>query len=106
MEFIDSVLTLTSAVISVPSGTASLTDCGIIPALVSTVALDSQMAQKKSSMGKEIGEGEDSSYSESLLKFITAQVIQILEGAIMTHNGALTAFHELKGVDVLIRRGR
>ena len=104
LEFIDSVLTLTSAVISVPSGTASLTDCGIIPALVSTVALDSQMAQKKSSMGKEIGEGEDSSYSESLLKFITAQVIQILEGAIVTHNGALTAFHELKGVDVLIRR--
>ena len=39
-----------------------------------------------------------------MLKFISAQAIQILEGAIVTHNGALTAFHELKGVDILVQR--
>eukprot|EP00571_Detonula_confervacea_P003423 CAMPEP_0172329052 /NCGR_PEP_ID=MMETSP1058-20130122/60671_1 /TAXON_ID=83371 /ORGANISM="Detonula confervacea, Strain CCMP 353" /LENGTH=4507 /DNA_ID=CAMNT_0013046199 /DNA_START=90 /DNA_END=13614 /DNA_ORIENTATION=- len=110
LEFIDSVLTLTSAVISVPSGTASLTDCGIIPALVSTIALDSQMAKKSqteessspfctSTSGK-----DEESYSDSLLKFISAQAIQILEGAIVTHNSALSAFHELKGVDILVQR--
>mmetsp|Transcript_9044 Transcript_9044/g.11092 ORF Transcript_9044/g.11092 Transcript_9044/m.11092 type:complete len:4662 (-) Transcript_9044:66-14051(-) len=93
LEFIDAVLTLTSAVVSVPSGTAALTDCGLIPALVSTVALDSH---DDSAM--------ESGYSECLMKFITAQAIQILEGAIVTHTSALTAFHDLLGVDILVRR--
>ncbi len=44
------------------------------------------------------------SYSDCLLKFISAQTIQILEGFIVTHGGALSAFHELRGVDVLVRR--
>jgi len=108
LEFIDSILTLTSAVISVPSGTASLTDCGIIPALVSTIALDGQMARRllpgDHVDGTNDSEEEEESYSVSLLKFISAQAIQILEGAIVTHNSALSAFHELKGVDILIQR--
>ena len=109
LEFIDSVLTLTSAVISVPTGTASLTDCGIIPALVSTIALDGQMARR--SLQAETASpfctssaGNEESYSDCLLKFISAQAIQILEGAIVTHNHALSAFHELKGVDILVQR--
>jgi hypothetical protein len=142
LEFIDSVLTLTSAVISVPSGTASLTDCGIIPALVSTIALDGQMARRSLSLQAEavLGKNEDDprlstsvsspfitatatttaataitnstsnttkdeeSYSDCLLKFISAQAIQILEGAIVTHTSALSAFHDLKGVDILVQR--
>jgi hypothetical protein len=110
LEFIDSVLTLTSAVISVPTGTAALTDCGIIPALVSTIALDSQIVQKRTGGNSETSlfvagnDGGKESYSECLLKYITAQVIQILEGAIVTHNNALSAFHELKGVDILVQR--
>lgn len=107
LEFIDSILTLTSAVISVPSGTASLTDCGIIPALVSTIALDGQMARRLLPGDNVYGTNdseEEESYSVSLLKFISAQAIQILEGAIVTHNSALSAFHELKGVDILIQR--
>jgi len=102
LEFIDAVLTLTSTVISVPSGTSALTDCGIIPALVSTIALDSQMT--KNSNNSPSMEANEESYSSSLLKFITAQAIQILEGAIVTHTNALSAFHELKGVDVLVQR--
>ena len=109
LEFIDSVLTLTSAVISVPTGTASLTDCGIIPALVSTIALDGQMARR--SLQAETASpfctssaGNEESYSDCLMKFISAQAIQILEGAIVTHNHALSAFHELKGVDILVQR--
>ena len=48
--------------------------------------------------------GSEESYSDSLMKFISAQAIQILEGAIVTHNNALSAFHELKGVDILVQR--
>ena len=47
---------------------------------------------------------EEESYADILLKFISAQAIQILEGAIVTHSGVLSAFHELKGVDILVRR--
>ena len=108
LEFIDAVLTLTSAVVSVPSGTAALTDCGIIPALVSTIALDSQIAQKTTiheSPFYDASKGSsEESYSDCLLKFISAQAIQILEGAIVTHNNALAAFHELHGVDILVQR--
>ena len=111
LEFIDSVLTLTSAVVSVPSGTTALTDCGIIPALVSTIALDSQIVQKRTAGGisSSLFVGSDDndekeSYSECVLKYITAQAIQILEGAIVTHTNALSAFHELKGVDILVQR--
>lgn len=103
LEFIDAVLTLTSAVISVPSGTSALTDCGIIPALVSTIALDSQMMNNSKKRSPFVGANEDS-YSDCLLKFISAQAIQILEGAIVTHTNALSAFHELKGVEVLVQR--
>jgi hypothetical protein len=141
LEFTDSILTLTSAVISVPSGTASLTDCGIIPALVSTISLEGRMARRSLSVQEELREDssdgtklstplsqafiyalsataataavansfsiadkEEESYSDCLLKFISAQAIQILEGAIVTHNSALSAFHELKGVDILAQR--
>ena len=96
-EFIDTVLTLTSAVVSVPSGTAALTECGLIPALVSTVALDLQMSQIST-------ENEEDSYAGCLLKFISAQAVQILEGAIATHSNALSAFHDLQGVNLLVTR--
>jgi len=102
LEFIDAVLTLTSAVISVPLGTSALTDCGFIPALISTVALHSDASTLDvSSDGTKQG---GLSYSGCLMNFITAQAIQILEGGVVTHGNALTAFHDLKGVDVLVRR--
>ena len=91
----DSILTLTSAVISVPTGTASLTDCGLIPALVSTVAL--------SGHPDPFG-GAGSSYVEGLLRYLAATAVTILEGAMVTHGNALSAFHELSGVDVLVKR--
>lgn len=93
LEFIEIVLFLASSIVSVTTGTASLTDCGLVPALVSTIALTSQ---------KQLPFGDDNKYCSSLLKFITAQAIQILEGAIITHNPALLAFHDLKAVDLLV----
>ncbi len=38
------------------------------------------------------------------MKFIFAQAIQILEGVIVTHSSALSAFHKMKGVDILVQR--
>ena len=78
-----------------PTGTASLTDCGLIPALVSTVALSG----RPDPFG-----GSGSAYLEGLLRYLAAQAVTILEGAMVTHGNALSAFHELNGVDVLVKR--
>ena len=103
LEFVDAVLTLTSSVVSAPSGTAALTDCGLIPALLSTVAID---AKSNPSILSETSvlSPQERSQARSLLRFITAQSIQIIEGAVVTHTNALSAFHDLKGVDVLMSR--
>lgn len=98
LEFVEIVLTLASSIVSVTTGTASLTDCGLVPALVSTIALTSQVVDDKNLVPFK---GENK-YCSSVLKFITAQAIQILEGAIITHNPALVAFHDLKAVDLLV----
>jgi hypothetical protein len=100
--FIDSVLTLTSAIVSTPSGTSSLTECGLIPALLNTVSIHSD-----ESMGNIMPESSSTFEVlriQSLLRFIIAQAVQILEGAIVTHNNALSAFHNLQGVEVLTTR--
>jgi hypothetical protein len=102
LEFIDSVLTLTSAVISTPSGTSALTDCGLIPALLTTVAIDSQKLVDGVISGS--SNASEVTRIKALLRFVTAQAVQILEGAIVTHNNALSAFHDLQGVEVLTTR--
>jgi len=102
LVFIDSVLTLTSAIVSTPSGTSSLTECGLVPALLNTVSIDTEKVLA------EITPQSSSTLEvlriQSLLRFVTAQAVQILEGAIVTHNNALSAFHNLKGVETLTAR--
>jgi len=110
LEFIDVVLSLTSSVVSVPTGTSALTDCGLIPALVQTVSRDFETAKsvsKKSPFttppGDE-GNSRGTAYVDGLLKFVSAQAIQILEAAAVTHSSALIALHELEGVELLVKR--
>ena len=102
LSFIDNVLTLSSAVVSAPSATAALTDCGIIPALLSLVSLDSETI--KNSIDNLNLESFEVEQVLAQCRFISSQAIQIIEGAIVTHNNALSAFHDIKGVDVLISR--
>lgn len=104
LEFIDSVLTLTSAIVSTPTGTSALTDCGLIPALLATAAMDSRSFVKNTLPDSSSYPRDEIIRVESLLRFVTAQAIQILEGAIVTHNNALSAFHDLQGIEVLTRR--
>ena len=101
LEMIDCVLTLTSAVVASPSGTASLTDCGLIPALLATISADMDKTYRWIMRDETKVTSEDEVHIKSLLRFITAQAIQILEGAIVTHSNASTAFHDLNGVEVL-----
>jgi Domain of Unknown Function (DUF908)/Domain of Unknown Function (DUF913) len=102
LVFIDTVLTLVSAVVSAPSGTAALTDCGIIPALLGTVVLESK-AKSYSFSYADLAD-DDIKRVRAHLRYISSQAIQIIEGSIATHTNSLTAFHDLKGVEVLISR--
>jgi hypothetical protein len=90
---------------SAPSGTAALTDCHVVPAILTTVAIDAKsnpsiLSETSSSSPRE------RSQTRSLLKFITGQSIQItcIEVAVVTHSNALSAFHYLKGVYVPMPR--
>jgi hypothetical protein len=96
LVFIDSVLTLTSAVVSTQSGTAALTECGLIPALLATVTIDHDDIFEKSVL--DAVAAEDATRIRALLRFVTAQAVQIIEGAIVTQSNALTAFHDMNGV--------
>jgi hypothetical protein len=99
LEFIDVILTLTSAVASVSAGTLSLTECGIIPALLNTISLESAWIDKGPPSSSDY-----SSYVESSLTFVVAQVVQILEVAVAIHSSALAVFYDAKGVELLVKR--
>lgn len=99
LEFISCVLSLTYAVVSSTTGTASLTDCGLIPALVSTISLYDQVEKKAPNQGVY----ERKNYLSALFKFIMAQSIQTLEAAISNNSQALAAFHELNGIEMLLK---
>ena len=88
---------------SAPSGTAALTDCGVIAVILSTVAIDAKSNPNILSETSSLSP-QERSQTRSLLKFITAQSIQIIEGAIVTHSNAFSAFHDLKGIYVLMSR--
>jgi hypothetical protein len=78
-----------------PSGTVALTDC--------TVAIDAKSNQSILS-GTYSLSPQGRYQTRSLLKFITALPIQIIEGAVVTHWNALSALHDLKGIYVLMSR--
>lgn len=102
IEFVETVLSLANSIISVTTGTASLTDCGLVPALVSTIAQTSHVVNNADDLPFELSDASERDYCSSLLKFITSLSMQILEVAIITHNPALMAFHDLKAVDLLV----
>jgi E3 ubiquitin-protein ligase HUWE1 len=101
LEFIDNVLTLTSAIVATPTGTSALVDCGLIPALLTTVSVDPEHVLR-SLLPDSDSTPEEVSRIRSLLRFITSQAVQILEGAFVTHSNALSTFHDLNGVEVLM----
>lgn len=104
LEFIDNVLTLTSAVVSTPTGTSALTDCGLIPALLTTIGMHTERMLQQLLSDTSSCSLEELRRVRALMRFVMAQAVQILEGAIVTHNNALTAFHDLQGVEVLTTR--
>jgi E3 ubiquitin-protein ligase HUWE1 len=104
LVMIDSILTLTSSIVATPSGTTALTDCGLIPALLTTVTVDTDIVLETLMRNTEGVSPHELSVVKALLRFVTAQAIQILEGAVVTNINALTSFHDLDGVDVLTSR--
>jgi hypothetical protein len=76
-----------------------LTDCHVMPATFTTVAIDAKSNPSILSETSSLSPRERSQ-TRSALKFITAQSIQIIEGAVVTHSNALSAFHYLKGIYV------
>jgi len=104
LNMIDAILTLTSVVVTTPSGTSALTDCGLIPALLATVAMDTDTVVEQLLHNFAPATERELHQVKVLLRFVTAQSIQILDATVVTHGNAMTAFHDLEGVDVLTTR--
>ena len=106
MEIIDNVLTLTSAVQSAPGGTSALTECGLIPTLLTTISMDTDgvVDQMLSAEDRESISQSDLDRVCARLRFVMAHAVQILEAAFVAHNNALAAFNDLQGVQVLTAR--
>ena len=117
LVWLDSLLSLTMAVASTPTGTAALTESGMVPALLSLVALDTNVAVQglllSLSSCKDEKTDDDNNNNHALmthewiaaqLRFVTAQAVQILEGMIVAQGNAAAAFHDLEGVPLLTER--
>lgn len=99
LEFIELVLFFATSIISSTSGTPALTDCGLVPAIVNNIILSTRLAQLD--MKNAVENVSNGLTPRNMLRFITSLSVQVLEGAIVIHNPALLAFHELKSVDLL-----
>jgi hypothetical protein len=95
LEWIDSVFCLISSVVSLQTGAAALTDCGLVPALLSTLELPTAPSPNDNVLEAKI---------KGLRTYIVAQAVQIIEACILNHQTALTAFNDLNGSELLVNR--
>jgi E3 ubiquitin-protein ligase HUWE1 len=103
-RFIDNVLSLTSNIVGTSYGVTALVDCGLIPALVSTVSIDPNIALHCLVLNVNDWTSSELNRVKAWLRYITAQAAQILESVTVTSTNALTTFQDLKGIDVLVKR--
>ena len=108
LMLMDAILSLTTTVTSTPTGTSALTESGIIPALLATVAMDANDAVTGLLIDGKGGERtvnpDTRDRIHASVRFLTAQCIQILEGVVIAQSNAMAAFTDLKGVTVMTER--
>ena len=104
LRFLDSVLTLTSNVIGTSSGLTTLVDCGLVPALVTTISIDPRLLISNLVDNETDINEPEIRQMEASLRYIMAQSVQLLEPVVVTSSNALATFKDLKGIDVLINR--
>ena len=103
LEFIERVLTLTSTIVSNATGASALTEGGLIPSVLNLIAIPSEsMVQRL--LGSHDCSVLDRGQILAKVRFVTAQVLQILEASVVTHSNSLTAFHDLQGVESLVSK--
>ena len=99
LEFIDAVFTLISEVVAIPQTAAAMTDCGLVPALLTILESSPVLLSSPA-----LTTGPSNPMQGTLTTYITSQTIQILEAVIVNHSNAMTAFNDLKGSDLLVSR--
>lgn len=103
LKFVEKVLTLTSTIVSNAAGASALTEGGLVPSVLSLIAIPSEkMAERL--LGSHKCDHLLVNRIRAEVRFVTAQVLQILEACVVTHSNSLTAFHDLQGVESLVSR--
>eukprot|EP00977_Amphora_coffeiformis_P002753 scaffold521_cov167-Amphora_coffeaeformis.AAC.44 len=103
LEFIERVLTLTSTIVSNATGASALTEGGLIPSVLSLIAIPSDSIVQRL-LGSHDCSPLQRDQIRAKVRFATAQVLQILEASVVTHSNSLTAFYDLQGVESLVAR--
>ena len=103
LSFVEQVLTLTSTIVSNATGAAALTEAGLIPSVLSLISIPTNELVKRL-LGSHSSDESESTQIRAKVRFVTAQVLQILEAAVVTHSHSLTAFQDLQGVEALVSR--
>ncbi|CAM9917933.1 unnamed protein product, partial [Choristocarpus tenellus] len=90
LRWVESVFSLVWAVVSVQSGAAAMTDCGLIPALLNVVLLNMNGEQGFSGVRQPFQR-----------RYVISQAVQIMETAVMNNTSALNAFRDLNAAEVM-----
>lgn len=122
LTWLDRLLQLTMAVASSPTGTSALTESGMVPALLSLVALDTHdtvqgllllprtssssvlPAPTQPPWSNNHSNSDIANQIAAQLRFCTAQAVQILEALVGAQSNAAAAFNDLEGVPLLTER--
>jgi E3 ubiquitin-protein ligase HUWE1 len=89
MEWYEAVFKLVLVVVSSTHGAAALTDCGLIPTILSVVQMSSAVEERSGPLAHQ-------------LRYLISLVMSVVEAAVVHHNSALNSFRELGAADILI----
>ena len=104
LVWLDTLLQLTLVVTSTPTGAAALTESGMVPALLSLIALDTDETVRGLLHLNATASLTPYASIVAQLQFVTAQAVQILETLIVAQMNAVHAFGDLQGVVILTER--
>jgi Domain of Unknown Function (DUF913)/Domain of Unknown Function (DUF908) len=99
LEWVEAVFNLVHVVIGTASGAAALTDCGLVPALLSVV----QVCVDEDTGARQ---GAQQQMRPFQLTYVMTQCVQMLECAIVNHASALNAFRDSSADVVLVKAFR
>ncbi|KAM3568170.1 hypothetical protein VYU27_009702, partial [Nannochloropsis oceanica] len=102
--WLDGVMTLLSAVVSVQPGATALVECGLVPALVSIIRATPPPLPTDTAGGGGRGGGRKGRVDDARRNYVVAQAANVLETVVVNSPVGLHAYREVQASSVIIHR--